>query len=234
MTAPGQLSGNLASVYVKDTLINIAARHIEGVDFSASYDWDLHRYGQAQFGVDAVMFTLNETKTYPQSAYYNINGLDFPEGGGANPNYRITALARYSYEGASAAINMNYLPGLDNAQGRDPEHEDQFSFMKIGDYLTFDMRLQYEFRAKPEAAAPSYSQDAKDSKGIVDGANSIAAPERTINPFSRLVDGLTVAFGCNNIFDRVPPTVDGANNNTDLSVYDPYGRFLYFEVSKKF
>jgi hypothetical protein len=28
--------------------------------------------------------------------------------------------------------------------------------------------------------------------------------------------------------------VEGQNSNTDLSVYDPYGRFLYFEISKKF
>jgi len=234
VTAPHQLDGNLASVYYKDTLVNIGATHIEGFDFTANYDWDLHRYGQAQLGVNAVMFTLAEFKTTPQSDYYNINGLDFPEGGGANPNYRITALARYSYEGASAAINMNYIPGLDNAQGRDPEGEDQFSFMKIGDYLTFDTRLQYEFRAKPEAAAPSYSKDAKEAKGMVAGASSVAAPEKTIQPFSRLVDGLTIAVGCNNIFDRVPPHIDGANNNTDLTAYDPYGRFLYFEVSKKF
>lgn len=234
VTAPGQLDGNLASVFYNDTLVNIGATHIEGFDFTANYDLDLHRYGQAQLGINAVMFTLAEFKTTPQSDYYNINGLDFPEGGGANPNYRITALARYSYEGASAAINMNYIPGLDNAVGHDPDGEDQFSFMKIGDYLTFDMRLQYEFRAKPEAAAPSYSQDAKDAKGMVAGASSVAAPEKTIQPFSRLVDGLTVAVGCNNLFDRVPPTIDGANNNTDLTAYDPYGRFLYFEVSKKF
>ena len=66
------------------------------------------------------------------------------------------------------------------------------------------------------------------------GHRCVAAPEKTIQPFSRLVDGLTIAVGCNNIFDRVPPHIDGANNNTDLTAYDPYGRFLYFEVSKKF
>ena len=49
-----------------------------------------------------------------------------------------------------------------------------------------------------------------------------------------MVDGLTVAVGCNNIFDRQPPFVAGANSNTDLSIYDPFGRFVYFEVSKKF
>ncbi len=234
ITAAHQLDGNLASVYYVDTNINIGATHVDGFDFSANYDLDLHRWGQAQFGVNAVMITTNEFKTQPASNYYNINGLDFSEGGGANPNYRITALTRYSYEGASVAVNMNYMPGLDNSQGHDPETEDQFTFMKIGDYLTFDMRLQYAFQAKPVAAAPSYSKDAKDAKGMVAGSSAMAAPETTVSPFSRLVDGLTVAVGCNNIFDRVPPTVDGANNNTDLSAYDPYGRFLYFEVSKKF
>jgi outer membrane receptor protein involved in Fe transport len=49
-----------------------------------------------------------------------------------------------------------------------------------------------------------------------------------------MLDGLSVAVGCNNIFDRTPPFVAGANSNTDLSLYDPYGRFVYFEVSKKF
>lgn len=48
------------------------------------------------------------------------------------------------------------------------------------------------------------------------------------------MNGTTVAVGCNNIFDRTPSFVDGANSNTDLSVYDPFGRFLYFEISKKF
>jgi outer membrane receptor protein involved in Fe transport len=49
-----------------------------------------------------------------------------------------------------------------------------------------------------------------------------------------MLNGTTVAVGCNNIFDRVPPFVESANSNTDLSVYDGYGRFLYFEISKKF
>ncbi len=234
MTGPGQLNGNLASVFYNDPLQNIGGQHLEGFDFSANYNLDLHKYGQAEFGVNAVMFTLNELKTAPTSDYFNINGLDGAEAVGATPNYRITALSRYSYEGASIAVNMNYIPGLDNAAGRDPEREDQFTFQKIGDYLTFDTRLQYEFRAKPAAVPQSYSKNEKDSKGMVAGASSVAAPEKTVDSFSRLVDGLTVAVGCNNIFDRVPPTVDNANSNTDLSIYDPYGRFLYFEVSKKF
>jgi outer membrane receptor protein involved in Fe transport len=115
----------------------------------------------------------------------------------------------------------------------DPSTTDQFRFQKIGDYLTFDGRLSYEFKAKPQAAPTGYTKDAKDSKGMVAGASGVSAPA-AVSTFDRVVDGLSVAVGCNNIFDRVPPFIFNANANTDLSVYDPYGRFLYFEVSKKF
>jgi outer membrane receptor protein involved in Fe transport len=48
------------------------------------------------------------------------------------------------------------------------------------------------------------------------------------------MNGTTLAVGCNNIFDRTPPFVNGANSATDLSLYDGFGRFVYFEISKKF
>ncbi len=233
ITAPGQLNNNLVSVYYLDPNVNIGGAVVEGFDYSANYNLDLKKYGQAQFGVNAVMFTQSVQKTTPHTNYFNVNGLDQSEGLGANPEYRITALTRYIYENASLAVNMNYIPGLSNAQGADPSTDDQFTYQKIGDYLTFDGRLQYDFKAKPQAAPAGYSKDAKDSKGMVAGASGVAAPA-TVSPFDRVLDGLTVAVGCNNIFDRVPPFIAGANANTDLSIYDPYGRFLYFEVSKKF
>jgi len=233
ITAPGQLNGNLASAFYIDQLVNTGGQHLEGFDYSANYDYDLHKWGQLSLGVNVVMYTLNEVKTAERTNYYNINGLDREEGLGATPNFRVTALGRYSYENFTWALNFNYIPGLDNAVGRDPEQEDQTTFPKVGDYLTFDTRISYEFKAKP-VAPPTYSKDAKDSKGMVAGANAMAASETHVSAFDRVIDGLSVAVGVNNIFDRVPPFVAGANANTDTSIYDPYGRFLYFEVAKKF
>jgi hypothetical protein len=229
------LFGNLASVYYINTAQNIGANHVAGFDMSAHYNLDLRRYGQAELGVNAVWFTLSELKRVPKAHYYNISGLDFPEGGGGNPDYKLTFLTRYSYAGASLALNANYIPGLINAIGHDPETENQGNFQKIGDYFTLDGRLQYEFHAKPAPSAPppGYSKDAKDSGNTVAGVGGTAGLA-SVSPFDRMVDGLTVAVGCNNILDRQPPFVAGANSNTDLSIYDPFGRFVYFEVSKKF
>jgi hypothetical protein len=235
VTGSNQLAGNLASVFYRDPLFNTGAAHVEGLDMSANYNIDLRSFGNAQLGVNAVWFTLNELKLTSKGHYYNISALDFPEGPGGNPDFKITALGRYSYQGASLAINMNYIPGLINANGRDPITENQANFQKIGDWLSFDGRLQYEFRAKPVAAAPApgYSKEGKDFKGVVAGEGAAPSGE-TVSVFGRLVDGLTVAVGCNNIFNRQPPEVLGANSNTDLSLYDPFGRFVYFEVDKKF
>jgi TonB dependent receptor len=48
-------------------------------------------------------------------------------------------------------------------------------------------------------------------------------------------DGTRLAVGCNNLTDRQPSLVtSSSNSNTDASVYDSIGRFVYFEVGKKF
>ncbi len=235
VTAPNQLFGNLASVFYINSAQNIGANHVAGFDMSAHYNLDFRRYGQGEIGVNAVWFTLSELKRVPNAHYYNISGLDFPEGGGGNPDYKLTFLTRYSYQGASLSLNANYIPGLINAIGHDAETENQGNFQKIGDYFAVDGRLEYQFHVKPAPSAPpaGYSKDGKDSANVVAGAGGNAEPEK-VSPFNHLLDGLTVAVGCNNIFDRQPPFVAGANSNTDLSIYDPFGRFVYFEVSKKF
>jgi outer membrane receptor protein involved in Fe transport len=48
-------------------------------------------------------------------------------------------------------------------------------------------------------------------------------------------DGTRLAVGCNNITDNTPPLIASAfEDNTDKSAYDIIGRFVYFEISKKF
>ena len=64
ITGPGQLNGNLASTFYLDTNVNIGGAVVEGFDYSANYNLDLKKFGQAQLGVNAVMFTRNQAKTY--------------------------------------------------------------------------------------------------------------------------------------------------------------------------
>jgi TonB dependent receptor len=234
ITAPGQLFGNLASTFYTDPLVNVGAVRIEGFDLSARYNLDLQRFGQLELGANAVVFTKNDTKRTPFTHYFNTNGLDLAEGGGATPEYKVTMLAEYRFQGATLSFNANYIPELLNAVGLDPENDDQSTYERIEDYITVDGRISYTFTGKTTpAAAP---MDAKDGKGMMDGKSGggAAAGVPQMNPVQRLLDGTTVTVGCNNLFDEDPRFVANQNGATDLSVYDPFGRFVYFEISKKF
>ena len=48
-------------------------------------------------------------------------------------------------------------------------------------------------------------------------------------------NGTRIAVGCNNVTDELPPLIASAfEDHTDKSTYDMRGRFVYFEISKKF
>jgi len=48
-------------------------------------------------------------------------------------------------------------------------------------------------------------------------------------------DGTRVAFGVNNVTDNLAPLIPSSSeDNTDKATYDIIGRFIYFQVSKKF
>lgn len=234
VTAPQQLAGNLASVFINDQLRNLGALHDEGFDLSARYTLDLRTFGQFELGVNAIVYTQYEAKTTPFSNYFNLLGTDGTEAIGIIPDYKLTFLGEYRWQGLTASIIANYIPKVYNANGLDLETNDFRTFQKIQDYIQFDGRLQYTFVRNEMPGTPA--PEPKDSKSMRDGKNAAPAPVpgSTMSIFDRMLNGTTLAVGCNNIFDERPSFVDGANSNTDLSVYDPFGRFLYFEISKKF
>jgi iron complex outermembrane receptor protein len=232
ITGPGQLQGELSNTFYIDPVQNTGAARAEGFDLSARYNLDLNTAGQLELGINAVVFTKSDLKTAVNSHYYNILGLDFPEGGGANPDYKLTALFEYRWQGFTLSLVGTYIPEMLNAVGGNPEEDDQGLYPKIDDYYTLDGRLSYTFRGR---TMPGAVLDTKDAKSMVDGkGGAMAAGAETMSPVQKLLDGITITVGCNNMTDKQPPFIAGQNSNTDLSVYDPFGRFVYFEISKKF
>jgi iron complex outermembrane recepter protein len=235
ITAPGQIANKLSRIFYVDQLQNLGAQHVEGVDASAHYTMDLRTFGQFELGVNAIVFTQYELKTTAQSNYFNVLGTDGAEGVGAVPDYKLTFLGEYRWQGFSLSLLANYIPKMYNAVAGSLELQNFRTFQKIEDYLEFDGRLQYTFvrNELPGAPAPE-PKDSKSMRDGKDGKNAAPVPGSTMSIFDRMLNGTTLAVGCNNLFDRTPPFVRNANSNTDLSIYDPYGRFLYFEISKKF
>ena len=229
VTAPHQLAGNLNTVFVEATNQNLGGSRTEGFDLSLRYNIELGVAGQLELGVSALVLTNYDLKNLPiHDTYYNVTGLVGGEFFGAIPDYRINFLVEYRWRGFTLSLNANYIPELLNTVTQDPAG-DQSTFDVVDDYFTVDGRLSYTFKGRTTVAATTESKDSKDAKS----SNAVAGAE-TMSPVQRLLDGLTLTVGCNNMFDKDPPLILGANSNSDLSVYDPYGRFVYFEISKKF
>jgi len=218
--AGGYLFGKINKTFYADTLKNLGATHAEGVDMSAHYTFDLRTFGQLELGINAIVYTEYEAKTLPGNNYYTLLGLDSEEGLGALPDYKLTFLGEYRWQGATLSLVGNYIPKVFNAVGHDPETENFRDFLQVQDYFTLDGRLSYTFVRNEMPGAPA--PEPKDSKSMRDRKNTPApVAGSTMSVLDRMLNGTTLAVGCNNLFDRTPPFVGGANGNTDLSVYDP-------------
>ena len=258
ITGPGPnqshgLEGNLGAAFAATQFLNIGADRVEGWDLNIDYNWDVPHFsdmdwGQLEFQVRSVVFMQHDRKYFPfgfGATYFNISGLIGDEGFGAYPDYKVSFLIEHRWKGATLTLTANYLPEMKNIVGSDPAliqygldpaFPNQDALPTVEDYITVDGRLSYTFhRAAPEAAvAAPEPKDAKDGKTAM-GGKAVAGVETTSCwSVDHWLDGFTVAVGCNNLFDEDPRFVGGSNANTNLSVYDPFGRFVYFEVSKKF
>ena len=248
-----QLEGQLISAFVRTDYLNIGAERVEGWDLNADYNWDIPHFadmdwGQLEFQVRSVVFMKHDKKYFPfgfGATYFNISGLIGDEVFGAFPDYKITFLLEHRWKGATLSLTASYIPEMKNIVGSDPAliqygldpaFPNQDALPTVGDYITVDGRLSYTFhRAAPEAAvAAPEPKDAKDGKTAM-GGKAVAGVETTSCwSVDHWLDGFTVAVGCNNMLDEDPRIVAGGNSSSNLATYDPFGRFVYFEVSKKF
>jgi len=228
--AVGLLQGNLQSVFYTDLNQNLGAERITGFDFSIRYLWDLHQWGQLELGANAVYFLSQDFKNFPFTDFYTISGVIGDEAFGAFPDYKVTMLAEYRVWNFTLSFDGTYIPGMHNELLGDITTGKADQLAENESYFIADGRLSYEFKRTPQAIAAPMGKDAKDSKGMAAGAPGVA----TLSWGDKLLDGMRLSVGCNNLFQAGPPTVAGGNSNTNLATYDAYGRFVYFEIAHKF
>jgi iron complex outermembrane receptor protein len=247
-TKPGQLTGNASNYFVVTSLANSLQQRTSAVDFNINYDHD--------FGPKVGGITLGLNGTYYLQSKGNLSaggpnfdevglylGADFGDGD-YTPQYKLAPYAEYRYGGMTLSALGNYIPSLRDAdylgsatdRKGDYTTEEGFNLPKIRDYFTIDMTLSYEFGLnKPNPAVPAPAPAPKDAKG---GGKEVVSSQQMAKQMTsfKLLDGLKVTFGVNNITNGKPPLIALSPDfdNTDASIYDPYQRYFYFVVSKKF
>lgn len=208
--APNQVSaGNWGNLIIPWS--GAGGQRVQGLDFSGNYILPLDEsIGKVSLDVVANLTLKHELSTGQGRPFFDYTGT-FTAIQGLIPDYNITASLTYQYQGLTYQVSAHYLPEAQDPGNLFPEYAGTAQGLTtngksyaISDYYTIDMQLSYEF-----------------GKGKTEG--------RT------WYDGTKFTVGVLNIADAQPPLIpDAIEDNTDKNNYDIIGRFVYFEVSKKF
>ena len=247
-TAPGQITGNASNFFIFTAPANNTNIRESGFDFTFNYDHDFGpKYGGVTFGLNGTYYLQYKLNDFKGGTNYDVVGLYLGGiGGNYVPDYKLVPYVSYRYGGAQISALMNYLPSMrdgdfldsgPNRAGNYTQNDGGPNLPKIRDYYDIDMTLSYEFGLnKPAAEAPvPASKDAKDGK---DGGKTVATSHEMAKSMMKvnLLDGLKLTFGVNNVTNARPPFIGASpdSSNSDVAVYDPFQRYYYFVVSKKF
>lgn len=206
VTGPGQLEGNLASVYVLDTLTNLSAQKTDGIDLKVNYLLNTDNAGIYDITF-AGNYTLSyEGQTLPTDPLWDYAGTYTFDGSfsqGTVPDYSLSTVVNWQFNWLGVMLGANYIPTVEDwgpgYAGVDTEY-----YGEIDDYLTFDAAVSFTLEV---------SRDSMLS----------------------FLDRFVFTVGCNNLTDEQPRLVSSdADANSDVSIYDPWGRTFYVQGSLKF
>jgi iron complex outermembrane receptor protein len=245
-TKPGQLTGNASDYFVVTSLGNELQQRTSAVDFNFNYDHDFGpKIGGITLGLNGTYYLQAKGNEASGGPNYDEIGVYLSSDSAYTPQYKLAPYAEYRYGGFTLSALGNYLPSLrdggyidDDLSQRRGNYTtfDGFNLPKIRDYYIINMTATYEFGLnKPNPMAPAPAPAPKDAKG---GGKEVVSSQQMAKQMTsfKLLDGLKLTFGVNNITNNKPPftAISPDFDNTDASIYDPYQRYFYFVVSKKF
>ena len=210
-TAPNQVTvANWGSA--GRPLRNGAQQETDGLDLGASYELPTDSLGKFTFFVNAnVLFNYEYTDPliggpYQYAGQFTDSG---PSGGaqGTLPDFAINTGLTWEFKNFTYSILARYIPEVTDLGDMHPS-----SGSPVNDYTLNGLAW---------TVPAYYSID-------MQLAYEFKSP-------GKWYDRTRLAVGCNNITDNIAPLIaSSSEDNTDKSTYDILGRFIYFELSKKF
>jgi iron complex outermembrane receptor protein len=194
-------------------LLNGGKVRTDGLDFTLNYHHDTESWGSFNIFVNANL-TMSFDVALPGGSYHTYKGQYtdsqvVPAAQGTIPDYNINTGLTWSFKNFDYTILAHYVPSVTD----------------LGD-------------AHPNVGAPS--NDFTQSGGAWNVPAYFKIDMQIAYNFKsdtgkKWYDNTRVAVGCNNITDEKAPIIaSSSEDNTDKSTYDIIGRFVYFEISKKF
>jgi outer membrane receptor protein involved in Fe transport len=95
---------------------------------------------------------------------------------------------------------------------------------KVGSWTTVDLQASYEW---------IYDSSEEGGGLAMDGKNGTAPHSTGLNAWQRLLNRTKLTVGVLNVGDSEPPFAN-VEDGYDSLTSDPYGRFIYASIRKKF
>jgi iron complex outermembrane receptor protein len=211
-TAPNQvLQATFGNLTVP--LTDSEAIRTEGFDFAANYSVPV-RFGTVTLNGD-VNWTLDyDVQEAPGYPYYNYVGqgtYGFGTAQGIIPDYKVNCSLTWDFKGFEYSVSANYLPGVTIPGNLFPSI--------TGPGATQGSTVN----GLAQQVGSYYTVDMQVSYEFGKGSTT-----------RNWYNDLRCTIGCNNITDTPAPLIAGGPDYTDNNTYNPLGRFVYFELSKKF
>jgi iron complex outermembrane receptor protein len=219
---------------------NAGKRHVRGLDLTAVYELPTEHWGKFTFsGGYNHFFTWKAQPGQGQpfnSFLGNYSNSTLPLAPGAIPWNKGFLRGEWEWRHFDFVATGNYIgdfrddPAFLTSSVNPPGFVTLYgtTVREVDSYITLDLQLSYEF-VKPLTEAAPYVKESKDSK------SAPVTEAATASIWQRMLWGTKLTVGVNDVFDRYPPSVLGAFNDTyDTSLYTIRNRYWYVSLTKKF
>ena len=240
---PGEIIQRDASGYISRIFvpfINSGSLRADGIDLGLQYVYP------TSFGTFTSLTNISYLNSYqfketPTSDTQQLAGVAVASvASTADDGYlrwRGNSSVDWSWNGWDVLTTMRYLDGFHELKGNGLNHW-------VSQTWFLDGQASYDFTFVPpveNTPVAGYSKDAKDMEKAKDGKSMESSTAQTANVglpwWKRSLNGTTVTIGCNDIFGEDPPAAYGFGGNSTKYpgfLYDATGRFVYFQIKKKF
>jgi outer membrane receptor protein involved in Fe transport len=235
-------------IAIDSAYVNAGKRLVNGMDINTIYELPTSNWGTFRWTLGYNYFFTWKAEAGPGTGTHSFlgdyNNGTLPLAPGAIPYHKGFLRGEWLWRGFDFVMTGNYISSFndDSAfllaatpnQPLNPFDPQYNIYRRVTDYITMDMQLGYTFK-KPvtEAVATSYAKDGKDGKDAKSAPPVGGADNGTFA--QRMLWNTTIVVGVNNAFDRQPPSVLGAFNDTyDTSLYSIRDRYYYVSLRKMF
>lgn len=146
ITAPGQIGNapSIDSIFVRDTLVNIAQQHLAGFDINIKYTWNNDTLGRFDFGLAGAYYTYYRGQTLPGTPEFETKGL-VTGFNGTLPEWQTYTNVAWTRGKWGANLGWQYLPSVKDLAFGDPTATDPGSDVNVEAYSVWDASVRYSF-----------------------------------------------------------------------------------------